>query len=170
MSGNKKQIVLSFGGNHKNTKSCFKKSISQLEKRMGSILLTSQIYESEAWGFKKKTDNFLNQVVVLETDRSPEQALIIAQEIEVELGRKTKSNNQVYQDRPIDIDLLFYEDKILKKPTLTIPHYLIQDRKFILIPLEEIMPEFIHPVLKKSMKELLLSCKDKNKVSPIGSN
>ena len=94
MNGNKTKIVLSFGGNQRGTKTRFKKTISFLKKRMGKVVHASKVYESEAWGFETETNNFLNQVVVLETDKSPEQALIITQEIEVELGRKSKTKNK----------------------------------------------------------------------------
>jgi 2-amino-4-hydroxy-6-hydroxymethyldihydropteridine diphosphokinase len=113
---------------------------------------------------EKDTPDFLNKVVVVLTDLKPKELLKATQKIEKKLGRKTKSINQEYKDRPIDIDLLFFDDRIIYKKKLVIPHQLLHTRKFILKPLSEIIPDYIHPVIKKTIKKLLLSCDDKLEV------
>ena len=150
-------IIVSLGGNKKETKQSFENAILLLEENIGEISLKSKIYVSEAWGFKEKTTNFLNQIIELKTVLPPKEILLKTQEIEKSLGRTSKSISANYQDRIIDIDILFCENLILKSPQLTIPHYLLHKRKFILEPLSEILPNFTHPLLNKTIKNLLLS-------------
>lgn len=164
MNGDFYNIALSFGGNQSETQTCFEQAFEILSLELGSISAISSLYKSEAWGMKKGSHDFLNQVMLIQTDKNPEEILSITQKVELKLGRKEKSLNKKYQDRPIDIDILFINDKIINSSHLTVPHFLIQQRKFILEPLVEIMPEFIHPVLKKSIKQLLLECEDELKV------
>jgi 2-amino-4-hydroxy-6-hydroxymethyldihydropteridine diphosphokinase len=161
MNGNKHRVVLSFGGNLDNTLYCFEKAITKIEKKIGQVEIVSSIYSTQAWGMEKGTPNFLNKMVVILTDLKPKKLLKSTQKIEKKLGRKTKSLNQEYQDRPIDIDILFFDDNIISKKNLIIPHQLLHTRKFILEPLSEIIPDYIHPIIKKTIKELLLSCGDK---------
>lgn len=120
---------------------------------MGDIKILSSIYETKPWGFS--SDNlFLNAVILIETDCTPETCLQIAKRIEEEMGR-TYAHHERYEDRVIDIDILLYDDITIHTEKLTIPHPLIQERKFVLQPLSEIAPELIHPVLNKPIKDLL---------------
>ena len=167
MNGIFTNLVLSFGGNQLTTASCFEKSVTLLADELGKQILISKIYESEPWGFEQPTHPFLNQIVVFATKKEPKEVLEITQNIEKKLGRKTKSTNKQYTDRPIDIDILFYGKLVLDSEKLTIPHSLITKRKFILEPLNEILPNFIHPIHNKSAKELLLQCEDNLTVHPI---
>ncbi|MEZ7900976.1 MAG: 2-amino-4-hydroxy-6-hydroxymethyldihydropteridine diphosphokinase [Urechidicola sp.] len=164
MNGNKHRVVLSFGGNLDNTLYCFEKATKKIKKKIGEVEITSSIYSTQAWKMEKDTPDFLNKVVVVLTDLKPKELLKATQKIEKKLGRKTKSINQEYKDRPIDIDLLFFDDRIIYKKKLVIPHQLLHTRKFILKPLSEIIPDYIHPVIKKTIKKLLLSCDDKLEV------
>jgi len=164
MNGNKHRVVLSFGGNLDNTLYCFEKATKKIKKKIGEVEITSSIYSTQAWKMEKDTPYFLNKVVVVLTDLKPKELLKATQKIEKKLGRKTKSINQEYKDRPIDIDLLFFDDRIIYKKKLVIPHQLLHTRKFILKPLSEIIPDYIHPVIKKTIKKLLLSCDDKLEV------
>ena len=164
MNGNKHRVVLSFGGNLDNTLYCFEKATKKIKKKIGEVEITSSIYSTQAWKMEKDTPDFLNKVVVVLTDLKPKELLKATQKIEKKLGRKTKSINQEYKDRPLDIDLLFFDNKIIFKKKLVIPHQLLHTRKFILKPLSEIIPDYIHPVIKKTIKKLLLSCDDKLEV------
>lgn len=120
---------------------------------MGDIKILSSIYETKPWGFS--SDNlFLNAVILIETDCTPETCLQMAKRIEEEMGR-TYAHHERYEDRVIDIDILLYDDITIYTEKLTIPHPLIQERKFVLQPLSEIAPELIHPVLNKPIKDLL---------------
>lgn len=117
----------------------------------GHILSESAIYETEPWGLKNQP-NFLNQVILFETYLPPAEILKELKTIEKDLGRvKTVK----YGPRLIDIDILFYDELILKTELLTIPHPHIVNRAFVLVPLDEIASDFIHPVVKKNIHELL---------------
>jgi len=126
-----------------------------LAERAGDILALSALYETEPWGFE--SDNtFLNAAIMLETSLSPEDLLSLTMQIEKEMGRTTKTNGQ-YQDRIIDIDILTYDNLIMETPQLTLPHPHMHERVFVLEPLSEIAPGLIHPILRKSISQLLQS-------------
>lgn len=162
----KKKVILSLGGNKASTLKSFNLSYEKIELLIGRITKKTSIYTSEAWGFSKETASFYNQVIEIETLLSPKEVLKKTQLIENELGRTSKTKNQ-YESRIIDIDILFYEQFIIKSKTLTIPHYLIQERRFILVPLLEIFPNFVHPVFQKTIKQLLLQCEDALEVNKL---
>lgn len=159
---NQENLVLLLGSNSGNRIEVLNKAISNIHQKLGKILQTSSVYESKAWGFEG--NDFLNQIVVVKTDKSSLDCLKITQEIEKHLGRLNKSQNEIYENRLIDIDLLFHGDLVFQNEELTIPHPRIQDRRFTLVPLLELMPLFIHPQLKKSISQLLNDCTDQNEV------
>lgn len=124
-----------------------------LAERVGDVLALSGFYETEPWGFQ--SDNtFLNAALQLETSLPPLELLKATQQIEFEMGRTQKSNG-AYHDRIIDIDILLYDDLILRTPELTLPHPLMHERQFVMEPLAEIAPNVIHPVLKKPVIEII---------------
>src|SRR5690606_8612770 len=127
---------------------------------LGEITLKSKIYESEAWGGVAKGP-FLNQVIEINTAYSPVELLSFTQQIEIALGRKREEH---WGDRTMDIDIIFNGDQIMDTPELRIPHPFLSERRFVLAPLAEILPDFTHPVLGKSILELLEQCVDKSKV------
>ena len=124
-----------------------------LAERVGDVLALSGFYETEPWGFQSE-NTFLNAALRLETSLSPLELLKATQQIEVEMGRTQKSNG-TYHDRIIDIDILLYDDLILQTPELTLPHPLMQDRRFVMEPLLEIAPNVVHPVFKKTVVSLM---------------
>ena len=124
-----------------------------LAERVGDVLALSGFYETEPWGFQSE-NTFLNAALQLETSLSPLGLLEATQQIEVEMGRTQKSNG-TYHDRIIDIDILLYDDLILQTPELTLPHPLMQDRRFVMEPLLEIAPNMVHPVFKKTVVSLM---------------
>ncbi|GGK14442.1 2-amino-4-hydroxy-6-hydroxymethyldihydropteridine diphosphokinase [Parabacteroides faecis] len=124
-----------------------------LAERVGDVLALSGFYETEPWGFQSE-NTFLNAALQLETSLSPLGLLEATQQIEVEMGRTQKSNG-TYHDRIIDIDILLYDDLILQTPELTLPHPLMQDRRFVMEPLLEIAPNVVHPVFKKTVVSLM---------------
>lgn len=152
------------GGNEGDRFLHMQQARTNIELICGQLLLVSSIYETAPWG---KTDqpDFLNQVLLIDTKFSPEELLKSILSIEEKGGRKRTIKNA---PRTIDIDILFYNDLILEKPGLTIPHPRIAIRKFVLEPLNEISPEFIHPVIGKTIRELMLECKDELGVKKIG--
>lgn len=124
-----------------------------LAERVGDVLALSGFYETEPWGFQSE-NTFLNAALQLETSLSPLELLKATQQIEVQMGRTQKSNG-TYHDRIIDIDILLYDDLILQTPELTLPHPLMQDRRFVMEPLLEIAPNVVHPVFKKTVVSLV---------------
>ena len=124
-----------------------------LAERVGDVLALSGFYKTEPWGFQSE-NTFLNAALQLETSLSPLGLLEATQQIEVEMGRTQKSNG-TYHDRIIDIDILLYDDLILQTPELTLPHPLMQDRRFVMEPLLEIAPNVVHPVFKKTVVSLM---------------
>lgn len=150
--------TLILGSNKGNRFSLLERAICCIEKEIGIIHKTSSIYESEAWGYDDKT-SYYNQVVCVSTDLNPESLLAVCLKIESLLGRSRSGNG--YESRTMDIDILFYKDEIIKIKELIIPHEHIASRKFVLIPLAEIMPDYEHPVFKNSINDLLEKCEDK---------
>lgn len=154
-------LYLLLGGNLGDKKKIFTEARELLGQRIGKMISFSSVYETEPWGFQSD-DVFWNQVLKMETELLPQEVLSKTQEIEQDLGRIRKENR--YDSRMIDIDILFYGDQIIKQEDLIVPHPRIQERKFTLVPLCEIAPELVHPVLKKSIGQLLKECTDQLKV------
>lgn len=155
------KLFLLLGGNLGDKKQVFDKTLQKVTSRLGQISCKSGVYETEPWGFE--SDNlFWNQVVLVETSLKPVEILEEVKQIEKELGRVRHSKR--YASRVIDLDLLFYDALILRTPSLELPHPRIAERRFVLAPLNEIAPGFIHPVLKKTVANLLSECPDQLKV------
>ena len=144
---------LSLGSNMGNRLQLLHKAVELLMNRAGKVLAQSSFHETEPWGFAS-TNNFLNAAVLLETPLSPMKLLEQTELIERDLGRNSKSNNGVYKDRPIDIDILLYDDQVISTQRLVVPHPAMHLRSFVMCPLTEIAAEIIHPVLKKSIFEI----------------
>lgn len=128
-------------------------AIISLSQELGFVIRSSTFYKSKPWGFESDND-FLNAVVLIDTNLTPFDVLSKTQEIEKSLGRTAKTISG-YSDRLIDIDILLYDNLIIDQPTLKIPHPLIAERDFVIIPLTEIAPELVHPVFGRKMVELL---------------
>lgn len=133
------ELYLSLGSNLGDREQMLNRAIALIGERVGEVQRVSSFIETEPWGFKSKHP-FLNAACLVLTTLSPEQCLETTQQIERELGRKRKSRNGIYHDRPIDIDLLMYDDMELSTPNLTLPHPRMKEREFVMIPLREILP------------------------------
>lgn len=149
-------MYLIIGGNIGDRVNYLQKSIHFIEKEIGPIARKSFVYETASWG---KTDQnaFLNQVLYVQTTYSAQQVLKICLDIEAKMGR---TRDQKWDSRIIDIDILFYDHEIIHEDRLQIPHPFIQERRFVLVPLNEIAPMFKHPVLHKTVHLLLQECSD----------
>jgi 2-amino-4-hydroxy-6-hydroxymethyldihydropteridine diphosphokinase len=156
-----KIVFLGIGSNLGNRENNLEQAVARIEEHIGQVLKSSSIYITEPWGFKAE-EEFLNIVVKIGTKLTPSGILGRILMIESLLGRVR--DRKKYSSRLIDIDILLYEDKIVEEEILKIPHPLLHKRKFVLVPLCEIEPELIHPVLKKSLADLLASCEDKSEV------
>jgi 2-amino-4-hydroxy-6-hydroxymethyldihydropteridine diphosphokinase len=149
-------VYLLIGGNVGNRRQNLQQAIIALNRSCGTIVQQSAIYETAAWG---KTDQqaFLNQALLLETSFTPPALLEHILEAETSLGRVRQER---YGPRIIDIDILFFNNDIVRQPALTIPHPQVQNRRFALEPLHEIAPHLVHPVFNKTIHQLLLECPD----------
>ena len=127
-----------------------------IQQRIGSVVAASRVYETEPWGeFDSPQQNFLNRGLLVETSLTAHEVLHEALAIEAELGRVRKAGSMLYSSRPMDIDLIFYNDEVIETPELTIPHPRMHLRQFVLEPLAEIMPDYRHPVLGLTVRELM---------------
>ncbi|HEY5470241.1 MAG TPA: 2-amino-4-hydroxy-6-hydroxymethyldihydropteridine diphosphokinase [Bacteroidales bacterium] len=157
-------VFLGLGTNLGNREKNLNDAFTGIREQIGKVLEASSVYETEPWGFQSES-KFLNIVIKVETGLSPSMLLEAILLIELRLGR-VRSGNQ-FSSRIIDIDILLYEDQVIDKSELKIPHPKLHERKFVLVPLVEIEPDLVHPVLKKTMASLLESCEDKSEVRKI---
>lgn len=127
-----------------------------LEERCGAVIDRSPIYETAPWG-KTDQSNFLNQALVVETSLNARQLLHEILYIENLMGRDRKEK---FGPRVIDIDIIFFNHQIINEPGLTLPHPEMTKRRFVLAPLNDVIPAYIHPVLYKTVHQLLLECPD----------
>jgi len=132
------KAYLGLGSNLGDKKENIDQAIRQISRKTGEVLQQSSYYTSKPQGFKSEND-FINVVVLIETDLEPLELLHQLQEIEKEMGRTYKSVDAMYADRIIDIDILLYEDIVLDLPELKIPHPLMKERDFVMKPLNQIL-------------------------------
>ncbi len=139
-----------------NNKIQLSKAITHIEKKIGHVTRQSSVYATAAWGNTKQPD-FLNQVIVVDTELNATQTMQTILHIEEKMGRVRTVKNA---PRIIDIDILFFNKEITDQKGLIIPHPQIQNRRFVLIPLNQLSPNFVHPSLKKTVHQLLINCTD----------
>ncbi|MEP7110678.1 MAG: 2-amino-4-hydroxy-6-hydroxymethyldihydropteridine diphosphokinase [Ferruginibacter sp.] len=154
------KIYLLLGSNMGNSRQQLLNSILLIEKKIGKIRRQSALYSTQAWGNHSQPD-FLNQVIVIETALTAAETIQSILSIEEMMGRVRTVKNA---PRIIDIDILFFNKEIIQQLDLIVPHPEIQNRLFVLIPLNELSPQFRHPVFNKSIHRLLLDCPDHLKV------
>jgi 2-amino-4-hydroxy-6-hydroxymethyldihydropteridine diphosphokinase len=135
----KHEVYLGLGSNLGDRASNINAAIRLIGERVGEVVRRSSLIETEPWGFES-AHSFLNGVILCETVKTPREVLHVTQQIERDLGRQTKTVRQ-YADRPIDIDILLYDDLRVDEPDLKIPHPLMQERDFVMLPLREVRSE-----------------------------
>jgi 2-amino-4-hydroxy-6-hydroxymethyldihydropteridine diphosphokinase len=155
---------LLLGSNQGKRLEILNRAVDLVSNRIGKVVIASSVYETEAWGFKAG-QAFLNMVVQVDTSLSPASVLEKIMVIEMELGRVR--NSKAYASRLIDIDILFYDDEIVDGQNLQIPHPRLHQRMFTLMPLMEICPQKIHPIMQKTIVKLTEECDDELMVKKI---
>jgi 2-amino-4-hydroxy-6-hydroxymethyldihydropteridine diphosphokinase len=148
-------VYISIGSNLGDREENCKQALRLLQANGILIKKQSRMYDTEPWGVKDQP-KFINMAVEVETDKKPEELLGVLKEIEIEIGRTETTK---WGPRVIDLDILFYDDLILKTPDLEIPHPFLHERDFVLKPLSEIAPYKKHPVTGKTVKEMLENLK-----------
>ncbi len=146
-------VYLALGSNLGNRAANLKEAIAALPPQM-DVKAKSKVYETPPWGHVEQ-ENFYNQVLKAQTYVEPEPLLKHLKRLEVALGRKPSFQNG---PRLIDMDILFYDDLVLNTAALTIPHPHVHERGFVLLPMMDIAPEYVHPVKQRSVRELLSGC------------
>jgi 2-amino-4-hydroxy-6-hydroxymethyldihydropteridine diphosphokinase len=160
---NGEKVFIALGGNVGDVAENFHIAVTKIKEMIGAIIKQSSLYKTEPWG-NKNQDDFLNQVICVETNLSPGQVLKNILAIEKSMGRNRNKNNQ-FAPRNIDIDILFYDGKVINSDDLIIPHPRLHLRNFVLTPLVEIAPHLIHPVLNKTVDDLVKISGDVSVVS-----
>ena len=156
------RVYLGLGSNVGDMYKFIIRAIEEIEKIRGVNLISkSSVYETEPWG-NKEQNRFLNSVIEVDTDLEPQSLFRELKLVEKKLGRV---KNIKWAEREIDIDILFCDDDIIRNDTLEIPHHEIENRRFVLVPLEEIASNLIHPVFKKTISELLKTTDDISEVN-----
>jgi 2-amino-4-hydroxy-6-hydroxymethyldihydropteridine diphosphokinase len=153
---------LCLGGNIGDREKALSHAIQKISEQVGDIQAKSTIYETEAWGVENQ-QAYLNQCIKVKTDLKATELIDVLLLIEKELGRE-RTINQIYEPRTIDIDILFYNNDIINESKLLVPHPRLHVRKFVLIPLEEIASNYLHPLLNKTIFNLLSECEDTSDV------
>lgn len=156
-------VVLITGSNLGNKLANLSQAEAQIISLPAAVVKKSSVYETQPWGFDDQP-SFFNQVLMIETELPAENLMNELLRVEKIMGRIRTSKNA---PRLIDIDILFYNDRIIKTEQLEIPHKEIINRKFVLEPLVEILPDFVHPVYQLTVQQLLKECKDSLQVSPL---
>lgn len=149
---------LCLGGNIGDRIKAIDIALFKISQQVGEIILKSMIYETEAWGVQNQ-QAYLNQCIKVKTDLNSLELIDILLLIEKELGRE-RTLNLTYEPRTIDIDILFFNHDIINQPQLIVPHPRLHLRKFVLIPLNEIASNYLHPILNKTIFSLLSECED----------
>ena len=148
--------ILLIGGNLGNRTAHLQQAVQLIDAQAGKVTHASALYETAPWGNVQQPD-YLNQALQIATPLEPLQLLQTVMQIERTIGR---IRQEKWGARVIDIDIIFYNDAVLSLPELKLPHPRMQYRRFVLAPLNEIAPDWVHPVLQKPVSELLEECKD----------
>lgn len=158
------KVILSLGSNIGDRLKYLSQAVQYLHESIGFVTQTSAVYETPSWGFE--SDPFYNICIGLNTHLNPTILLQKLKEIEIKLGRTSKSTNG-YNARTIDIDIIYFNDDVISGTDLTVPHPHLQDRKFVLQPLNDLQIDWKHPLFHKTTNELLLLCNDNGEIKKV---
>jgi 2-amino-4-hydroxy-6-hydroxymethyldihydropteridine diphosphokinase len=160
------QVILSLGSNQGNRLNNIQSAIDLIHREAGTVVKVSKLYETPAWGFEG--DAFYNCALVLHTQRSAQTILEKVLGIEKKIGR-VRSESEGYQSRPIDIDLIAFNEEIINSKELQVPHPAMQERMFVLLPMRDLNLDWRHPILQKYLPEILKASEDKSQCQMIRS-
>lgn len=152
---------IAIGSNQGDKLGYLQKAISEIYTHIGDVLRVSKVYDTPAWGFEG--DNFYNACLEVRTRFSAEDLLEKLLSIELSMGRKRIGNS--YANRPIDLDIVFYESEKIETSKLQVPHPRLAERKFVLYPLADLIPDFEHPILKSNINDLKKSTEDDSEIT-----
>lgn len=158
------EAVFSLGSNIGDKQEYINQAISSVDKIIGQIIARSSFYVSQPWGFQEQ-DDFINAAIIIETELSIPQIKESIKAIEESMDRPKVRKK--WSSRTLDLDLIFYGMEIYNTQDFQVPHRFMHLRNFVLLPLNEICPEYIHPVFQKSVQTLLKNCPDESMVSKI---
>jgi 2-amino-4-hydroxy-6-hydroxymethyldihydropteridine diphosphokinase len=158
------QVILSLGSNQGNRLSMITTCIDLIHSEIAVVVKVSKIYETPAWGFE--SEPFYNAAILIHTSKSPQKILKQVLKVEKTLGR-VRSNDSGYQARIIDVDIIAFDEEIIENENLQIPHPLLQNRKFVLQPMLDLGLNWEHPMLKKSVAQLLVQTEDESEIKAV---
>ena len=158
-----------FGSNQGDKQALLERACALINKRCGLLVERSSSYITEPWGFEAE-EWFLNALLVVETELEPDDLMDTLLRIEAELGRVRVPGQQGYSSRTVDLDILYYGNRVVNTEKVTIPHPRLHLRRFVLLPLCELIPDFLHPVLTESQEELLRKCPDTSTVQQLNNS
>ena len=160
------KVILSIGSNQGNKLDYLDQCVHFIHHEIGTVIQISKVYQTPSWGFE--SDDFFNACLLIHTFQSPQKIWSKIQSIEKKMGR-IRSEQLGYEPRTIDIDIISFNDEIIETPDLQIPHPQMQNRLFVLLPLQEIQTEFFHPKTNESISELIVECSDKSVCNPVAN-
>ncbi len=160
------KVILSIGSNQGNKLDYLDQCVHFIHHEIGTVIQISKVYHTPSWGFE--SDDFFNACLLIHTFQSPQKIWSKIQSIEKKMGR-IRSEQLGYEPRTIDIDIISFKDEIIETPDLQIPHPQMQNRLFVLLPLQEIQTEFFHPKTNESISELIADCSDKSVCNPVAN-
>lgn len=153
------QVVLSLGSNIGNRLEIIQSCIALIHNEIATVVKVSNLYETPAWGFE--SEPFYNCALLIHTTKSAQKILSQLLKIEKQLGR-VRNKQEGYQARSIDIDIIAINEDVIETENLEVPHKLMQNRKFVLLPMSDLKCDWVHPILKKSIAELIQNCEDES--------
>jgi 2-amino-4-hydroxy-6-hydroxymethyldihydropteridine diphosphokinase len=162
------KVIISLGSNLGDSLTILKKAIVKINNQIGKVVCSSSFYQTKPWGFEAENE-FVNAVVISESNKEPFSIMADLLRIEEEFGR-TKSDNPGYTSRILDLDIIAIDEQLINSESLVIPHPHVSKRSFVLLPLAEVCPKWVHPLTKQGVMELIESLPDNGDIYKLEEN